>query len=160
MRLIAVFLSLLFLASATYAEDDPNYLYSLTFKRGPTVTRYAKPEFVESLRSARPEGVNLAWKIEATDEEAKALAEREIEVINLVIRDVIRLHEGSVLVLSSIVLNREGLWAFYTSDGAALASALEAGLKGKTRSPVRVRTGRDPDWKAFTGFLTRLREEG
>jgi hypothetical protein len=160
MRLISVFFVILLLASSPHAEEDPNYLYSLTFKRGPTVTRYAKPEFVESLRSARPEGVNIAWRLQANAEAPKEAAEREIEQINLAIAEVLKSQTDSVLVLSSIVLNREGLWAIYTSDGVALAAALEERLRGKTRFPVRVQTGKDPEWKALSSFLARLREEG
>jgi hypothetical protein len=160
MRLISVFLALLLLASSPHAEEDPNYLFSMTFKRGPTVTRYAKPEFVESLRSSRPEGVNIAWRLQASSEEAKEAAGREIDQINLAIAEVLTSHTDSVLVLTSIVLNREGLWAIYTSDGVALAAALEERLRGKTQLPVRVRTGKDPEWKALSSFLTRLREEG
>ena len=159
MRSLVVLVVLLLSASLVHAEDDPNYLYSLSFQRGMTMTRYAKPEYAESLRPARPEGVSINWTFETKDDVPESASQQEIEAINAAVSEALKSQRDAVLVLSSIVANRQGIWAFYTSDGASLASALEASLKGKARIPVRFRVGKDPDWKAYTSFLARLRAE-
>lgn len=138
------------------ADEDPNYLYALSFQGGMTMTRHAKPEYAEGLRSGRPEGVSFNWRFESDDE---AASRQEIDAINQVVAQVLKAEPQAVLALTSIRATRQGLWAFYTSDGTRLASALEEGLKGKTRTPVRLRVGKDAEWKAFYSFLARLREE-
>jgi Family of unknown function (DUF695) len=159
MRALALLLAFFVSMSLVYAEEDPNYLYSLTFKRGMTMTRYAKSEYADGLRSTRPEGVSINWVLEASDDVAESLSQQEIDAINLAISEALKTRSEAVLVLSSIVIKRQGIWAFYTADGASLASTLEASLKGKTRTPAHIRVGKDPDWKAYTNFLAKLREE-
>ena len=141
------------------ADEDPNYLYSMSFRGGPTVTRYAKPEFAEGLRSVRPDGVSFNWAYRAPSEADAAAFDREVAAINDVITEVLKSQPSAVLALTSIKANNQGIWAFYTDDGRALAAALEAGLKGRTATPLRFRVGKDPEWKAFTSFVARLRDE-
>ena len=60
MRLLIALVAILFFSpQQAHAEEDPNYLYSLSFQGGMTMTRYAKPEFVEIMRAARPDGVSM-----------------------------------------------------------------------------------------------------
>lgn len=157
--LLAIFAALLFSSQWVHADEDPNYLYSLSFKGGMTMTRYARPEYAESLRSSRPDGVSINWSYDSDDEGADSSAKQEIEAINQTVAEVLKSQAKAVLALTSIRGTRRGIWAFYTSDGARLASALEQGLKGKTRTAVRVHAGKDAEWKAFNSFLARLREE-
>ena len=159
MRSLVVLVIFLLSASLVRAEEDPNYVYSLSFQRGMTTTRYAKPEYAESLRPPRPEGVSINWTSEAKNDVPESVSRQDVEAINLAVSEALKSHSDAVLVLSSIVGSRQGIWALYTSDGASLAFALKASLKGKTRIPVRFRVGKDPDWKAYTSFLARLRSE-
>jgi Family of unknown function (DUF695) len=159
MRTLALLAALLVGNAHVNAEEDPNFLYAMTFKRGATVTRYAKPDYADRLRPGRPEGVFVSWAFEAEHPEVEGQSQREVDAINSAISEALRDRSEAVLVLTSIVLQRQGIWAFYTSDGTSLAATLEQGLKGKTRAPVRVRTGKDPDWNALNNFLARLREE-
>jgi len=157
--LFAFVAALMFGLQSVHAEEDPNYLYSVSFGGGMTMTRYAKPEYAEGLRTERPVGVNVTWNYRADDEASGDGADQEINAINEVVAKVLKLHPGAVLALTSIRGTKQGIWAFYTSDGQSLAAALESGLKGKTGTPVRVRVGKDPEWRAFNAFLARLREE-
>jgi hypothetical protein len=160
MRLLITLVAILFLSSQqAHAEEDPNYLYSLSFQGGMTMTRYAKPEFAEIMRATRPDGVSINWSYGSDSEAAQSVAKQEIEMINQAVAHVLKSHAGAVLALSSIRGNKQGVWALYTSDGPSLHAALEASLKGKTQVPIRFRVGKDPEWKAFTGFLARLRDE-
>ena len=157
--LIAVITATLLCSQSASAEEDPNYAYSLSFQGGMTTTRYAKPEYAEKLRASRPDGVSIIWSYNSEGESDKSAINQEIEAINDVIAKVLESHSNAVLALSSIRRNTQGVWAFYTSNGSSLAADLEAGLKGKTRTPIRVRSGKDPEWKAFTSFLARLQAE-
>jgi hypothetical protein len=159
MRSLFLFAALFVSSQLVWAEEDPNYLYSLSFLGGMTMTRYAKPEYAESLRADRPDGVSFNWTYESDGESAEPLAKQEIEVINQAVAEVMKAQADAVLALTSIRGTNRGIWAFYTRDGTRLASALEANLKGKTRTPIRMRVGKDPEWKAFNSFLARLREE-
>jgi len=157
--LLTIAAVLLFGSQSVHAVDDPDYLYSLSFQGGMTMTRYAKPEYAEPLRSSRPDGVSINWSYDSDDEAADQSAKQEIEVINETVAEILKSQTDAVLALTSIRGTKRGIWAFYTPDGARLMSALEAGLKGKTRTPIRLRVGKDPEWKAFNSFLARLREE-
>ena len=160
MRFLFPLFALLFFASTwTNAEEDPNYLYSLSFQGGMTTTRYAKPEFAESLRRARPDGVSINWNFSSSEETAEAEAKQETETINRVVAEVLNSQPEAVLALVSIRGTKQGVWAFYTSDGPRLLSALQEGLQGKTKTPLRIRTGKDPEWKAFNSFLSRLSDQ-
>ena len=141
------------------AEEDPRYFYSLSFQSGMTMTRYAKPDYAESVRPTRPDGVSVIWSYRSDDEALDPIAEQEINAINDVVAEALKTQPTAVLALTSIRRGRQGIWAFYTSDGAGLTSALEVGLKGKTRTPVRLRAVKDPEWKAFSNFLARISEE-
>jgi len=139
------------------AEDDPHYLFSLSFKNGMTMTRYARPEFVDEMRPDRPVGVNIRWAYDdATD---RAGAEHDIEAINQVVGETLDSNKDAVLALSSIRQGTQGVWAFYAEKGSPLASALRTRLAGKTHGPTSVSTGADPAWKAYTDFLARLRDD-
>lgn len=159
MRILLALVVAIFICSRNVsAEEDPNYAYSLSFQGGMTTTRYAKPEYAETLRPTRPEGVSIIWSYKSANAD-QSLAQQEIEAINEVVAKTLEAHSGAVLALTSIRGNNEGIWAFYTTSGSNLAADLEASLNGKTQTPIRVRSGKDPEWKAFTGFLARLKEE-
>jgi hypothetical protein len=160
MRLLIVLLvGIAFSSQAARAEEDPNYAYSLSFQGGMTTTRYAKPEYAEKLRAARPDGVSVIWNYNSDGSADSASVKQEIEAINEAIAKVLESHPNAVLALTSIRRSTQGVWAFYTSNGPGLAADLEASLKGKTQVPVKVRAGKDPEWKALSNFLARLREE-
>lgn len=159
MHILITLIVALFFTQAARAEEDPNYAYSISFKEGMTMTRYAKPEFVEKLRTTRPEGVSIIWSYNADKDAVQSSSNQEIEAINEVVAKVLESHPSAVLALTSIRRSSQGIWAFYTSNGSSLSADLEANLKGKTQTPIRFRAGKDPEWKAFTNFLDRLQEE-
>lgn len=138
----------------TTASDDPSYATVVAVYGGARQTRYAKPEFADSLRPDRPECVILNWNFYSQDP-ATSDREDELERINAAIASATRADDKSALVLSTLTEAR-GLWVLYTAAGKALAASLEKQLKEKTKVPVVIRVVSDPQWSRFHTFVTRL----
>ncbi len=154
MRNLFALLALVFASVSSWAENDPNFLYRISFQDGFQATRYAKPEHVDSLRPSRPEVVTLNWSADPEADPKDSVL--EVDIVNAALAEALKAHESAVLALSSIIIGRKGLWALYTKDGALLAASIEQSLAGKTRLPVRLRSGRDPQWNAIARFLATL----
>jgi len=128
----------------------------MSFAGGLKITRYAKPEFAEALRSDRPDCVMLNWRLESKNK-SPSEKDDEIEKINIAISEVTKSGGNAVLVISTIGQTR-GIWVFYSSEGKSLAAALEEKLSGKTKAPTEVRVVADPKWNGFRNYLARLRQ--
>ena len=122
------------------------------------MTKFVKPEYAEGLRAIRPDVVSLNWE-SGTDDLADPVSQQQVDGINGAIATVLEANKDVVLALTSIAVQRRGVWALYAPDGRTLSSSLSAILAGKTRVPVRLKSGSDPEWNAVSNYVAKLQAE-
>jgi len=140
------------------AEEDPNYFYSVSFSSGFAVTRYAKPEYADKLKSGRSNCVVVNWAYASKDEnnldDLKSERERASEAIAAELST-----KSEPVVAATTLGGATGLWVIYTGAGEELANALDGRLRQLSQSKYRVRLANDSEWSMYAKYVERLREK-
>ena len=156
MRLLLASLVLLCSTLHCNAQEDPNYLYAVTFSGGFATTRYAKSEYADSLRKDRPDCIVVNWsyapRVEGNDDELKPERDRA----DAAVAAELELRPDAV-VAATTLRGVDRLWIIYAAAGQGLGAGLERRLQPLTNSRVRVRVTRDADWALLSSYVKSLR---
>ena len=155
-RSLAVCL-LLFSGLVCAAEDDAGYTYAIAFSAELTMTRHAKPEYVDALREARPDCVVVNWSYRARAESSLQDLQNEGARANTAMDEALQASPDAVIAAKTVA-SRESVWVIYAPSGQALADEIERRLAALEESSSRVRFANDPAWEIFEEHLKRLRE--
>jgi hypothetical protein len=158
MRSIIAALMLLFAATQALAEDDPNYVYAITFTDGFAATRYAKPEYIATVRKGRPDCVVVNWAYAPKDEDN--IDELKTERDSAESAVLAALNEKSEAIPAAVTVGGfSGVWIFYVGASQELSQALESRLGTLKNSRFRVRVLNDPEWMVYSNYVKRLARE-
>jgi hypothetical protein len=116
------------------------------------VSRYAKPEYAEKVRSGRPKCVVVEWVYSPKDEnnldDLKPERERASEAVTA------ELNNQDVRVTAATTIGgTTALWVLYTATDDALAKALNERFKELSHSKYRIRTVTDADWSMYEKYV-------
>jgi hypothetical protein len=158
MRLVLAALLFVIATQIDAAEEEQNYFYAVSFSDGFAMTRYAKPEYADTLRNGRPDCVVISWAYAPTGEdnadELKLERGRASDAVAAELDD----KRGTVPALVTLS-GFTGVWIIYTSAGQELAQGLERRLRNLSRSKFSVRLVSDSDWTVYTNYVKKLREK-
>ena len=139
-------------------DDDPNFFYSVSFSNGMSVTRYAKPEYAESLRKDRSHCVVVNWSYEGEAPGVNGELKQEMDAASKAIASGMRVAPDSEVVITSLSA-ASALWVVYTGSGKEVATEINKRLHELTKSQFKVRLTKDPEWSVLAKYVKGLQEK-
>lgn len=158
MRALLTIFVLLLASPYSHAEDDPNYLYAITFTGGFTMTRYAKADYVEAQRKTRPDCIVVNWSyVAAAGDTEDALKSARDNADAAVSAELAR--DPTAMVAAKSLTADTTLWIICTSAGQEFEVGVHRQLDNLSNSKFKLRLARDPEWSVLSDYVKRLREK-
>ena len=155
--LITIFL-LLLASPFSHAEDDPNYLYAITFTGGFTMTRYAKADYVEAQRKTRPDCIVVNWSYTATAGDAESALKSARDSADAAVGEELA-RDPTAMVAAKSLTAFTTLWIIYTAAGQEFEAGVHKRLDSLSNSKYKLRLARDPEWLVLSDYVKQLSEE-